>query len=127
MARIIRIALLDNYERMLTIPLEVIAMRWRNKHYATGLPGWMRFGYSPGWGGMPPGARYLAQTGQMPRFQDWWAQQAPPPGWWGGEAWRPGPIDKSTELEYLNASARALEDELAWIKQRVEELTKEAG
>lgn len=127
MVRIIRIALLDSYELMLTIHLEVIVMRWRNMHYATGLPGWMRFGYSPGWGGMPPGARYHAQAGQMPRFQDWWAQQAPPPGWWGGEAWRPGPIDKSTELEYLNTSAHALEDELAWIKQRVEELTKEEG
>ena len=47
-------------------------MRRRNMYYATGLPGWMRFGYSPGWGGMPPGAQFL-ETGQWPTPQ---AQQA---------------------------------------------------
>lgn len=29
-------------------------MRHRNMYYATGLPGWMRFGYSPGWVGRSP-------------------------------------------------------------------------
>ena len=45
----------------------------RNMYYLTGLPGWMRFGYSPGWGGMPPGATYLT-TGQWPtpQAQDYW-------------------------------------------------------
>jgi len=58
--------------------------RRRNMYYMTGLPGWMRFGYSPGWvgrspTGMPPGAQYLAQTGQMPQFGSWLQQQAPAP------------------------------------------------
>ena len=42
--------------------------RWRNMYYLTGLPGWMRFGFSPGWigrspAGLPPAAQYLTQTG----------------------------------------------------------------
>jgi hypothetical protein len=42
----------------------------RNMYYQTGLPGWMRFGYSPGWAGrnasgLGPVAEYLT-TGQWP-------------------------------------------------------------
>ncbi len=42
--------------------------RRRNMYYITGMPGWMRFGYSPGWVGrspteLPPTAQYL-QMGQ---------------------------------------------------------------
>jgi len=41
-------------------------------YYYTGLPGWMRFGYSPEWvgrspTGLPPTAQYLMQTGQVPQ------------------------------------------------------------
>ena len=44
--------------------------RRRNMYRLTGLPGWMRFGYSPGWvgrdpTGLPPTAQYLMQTGQV--------------------------------------------------------------
>jgi hypothetical protein len=28
--------------------------RWRHWYYATGLPGWARFGYGPDWGYAPP-------------------------------------------------------------------------
>ena len=46
--------------------------RRRNMYRLTGLPGWMRFGYSPGWTGrsptgLPPTAQYLMQTGQVPQ------------------------------------------------------------
>ena len=27
---------------------------WRHWYYATGLPGWARFGYAPAWGAPPP-------------------------------------------------------------------------
>ena len=30
---------------------------WRHWYYATGLPGWARFGYAPAWGA-PPAAPY---------------------------------------------------------------------
>ncbi len=40
-----------------------LGYRWRRMYYATGLPGWVRFGYSPGWlgrspGGLPPIFQY---------------------------------------------------------------------
>lgn len=55
----------------------------RNMYYQTGLPGWMRFGFSPGWlgrspTGLGPGANYLT-TGQWPTPQAqayWGAMQA---------------------------------------------------
>ncbi len=30
---------------------------WRHQYYATGMPGWARFGYAPAWG-TPPAAAY---------------------------------------------------------------------
>ena len=46
--------------------------RRRNMYYLTGVPGRLRFGYSPGWvgrspTGLPPTAQYLMQTGQVPQ------------------------------------------------------------
>ncbi|KUK26038.1 MAG: hypothetical protein XD60_1810 [Acetothermia bacterium 64_32] len=81
-------------------------MRWRNMFYLTGLPGWMRFGYSPGWGGMPPGAFYLAQTGQFPPF-------------WG---WQPS---REQEMAWLEGQVQALEAQLGELKRRLEELSRE--
>jgi hypothetical protein len=62
-------------------------------YYLTGLPGWMRFGFSPGWSGksptgLGPGANYL-MTGQWPtpQAQAYWeamqAGQAPYPAFSG--------------------------------------------
>ncbi|MGM0380872.1 MAG: hypothetical protein ACQEP7_02700 [bacterium] len=48
----------------------------RNMYYQTGLPGWVRRGYSPGWGGKPPMASYLEDTGQLQDAQDWFQQNA---------------------------------------------------
>lgn len=93
-------------------------MRWRNMFYLTGLPGWMRFGYSPGWGGMPPGAASLAQTGQLPDFSAWLSQ-----GPWGPAPW--GQLTWEQELAWLEGQARALEAQLAAIKRRLEELSGE--
>ena len=55
----------------------------RNMYYLTGLPGWMRFGFSPGWigrspTGLGPAASYL-MSGQWPTPQAaayWQAMQA---------------------------------------------------
>ncbi len=97
-------------------------MRWRNMYYATGLPGWMRFGYSPGWGGMPPGAGYLAQTGRVPAFTSWWAQQARPVPPWSRAAWGTAGPSREDELAFLSSRAQALEAELSQIKARLDEL-----
>ena len=96
-------------------------------YYLTGLPGWMRFGYSPGWvgrspTGMPPGAQYLTQTGQMPQFASWMQQQAPagaPVAPMGMPA-----VPKEQEISMLESQAQMLGDQLEQIKKRLEELRK---
>jgi hypothetical protein len=96
----------------------------RNMYYATGLPGWMRFGYSPGWGGLPPGAQYLQQTGQMGQFANWLAAPAGVPGT-GPTPWM-APQSTEQQLEALNAQKEALERRLEALDRRLEELEKEA-
>ena len=90
-------------------------------YYATGLPGWMRFGYSPGLGGMPPGAQYIMQTGQMPQFAAFMQQQAPA----GVTPVQPmTQIPKEQELQMLENQANILEHQLKEIKKRMGELKK---
>lgn len=84
-------------------------MRWRRMFWLTGLPGWMRFGYSPGWGGMPPCVAYLYWTKRAPVPRSWWP-------WW---------MHPEQEKEWLSTQAKALEEELSAIKKRLEELAKE--
>jgi len=96
-------------------------------YYLTGLPGWMRFGYSPGWigrspTGLPPAAQYLTQTGQMPQFGSWIQQQAPavaPVAPIGMPA-----MPKEQEISMLESQAKMLGDQLEQIKKRLEELSK---
>ena len=92
-------------------------MRWRNMFYLTGQPGWMRFGYSPGWvgrspTGLGPCAQYLL-TGRWPWYpgpgQPQFAQAAP----WGVDA--------------LKAQAEALRQQLSLIEERIRQLEQEAS
>jgi len=61
-------------------------MRYRWMFYLTGLPGWMRFGFSPGWIGRSPTG--LGPCATMLLYGGWpflwgfgrWA--LPYPGWW---------------------------------------------
>ncbi len=77
---------------------------WRHMYYATGLPGWMRFG--AGWP-TPP----MAAT-----WEDWpWAYGAP----------APGPMPRQQELQVLRDHAEALKAQLDQIGARIEELEKE--
>ena len=87
----------------------------RNMYYLTGRPGWIRFGYSPGWGGLPPGVQYLSQTGQLPQFMAWMQQRAPQAPM--GVSAAPAGMTKEQEIQ-------ALEAQLDWIKRRLEELKK---
>ena len=50
--------------------------RHRWMYQMTGLPGWIRFGFSPGWvgrspSGLPPTAQWIMQSGQLPQFQSY--------------------------------------------------------
>jgi len=91
-------------------------MRHRNMYYATGLPGWMRFGYSPGWvgrspSGLGPCAQFLL-SGQWPTPQ---MQQA-------GQGVQPAGFD---QLTVLKNQAALLEQQLDAVKAQIEELEKE--
>lgn len=113
-------------------------MRRRNMFYATGLPGWMRFGYSPGWGGLPPGAQFL-MTGQWPTPQmavAWQAMQAGQPV--PGAAWPPGAAgpmppmaagpwmpDPAAQLDALRAQAEMLEAQLEQVREGIKQLAEQ--
>ena len=91
-------------------------MRRRNMYYATGMPGWMRMGYSPGWGGMPPFAPYMMQ-GQYPP-QGWDVDQANAA--YAAPAWGPPPPE--IEMEMLQGQLQDICDQLSWIAERLEAL-----
>ena len=125
-------------------------MRYRWMYYLTGLPGWMRFGFSPGWlgrspTGLGPCATFLL-TGQWPTpamAAAWpWIQAGQWPlwgfGWAGGMPWFGagfGPFGvgaaaaggSAASLDALRAQAQALEQQLEAIRKRIEELEKQQG
>ena len=72
---------------------------WRHWYYATGLPGWARFGYAPAWG-MPPYAAY-------------------------GAPYAPT-MTREQEIEMLKDQAKYFQDALDDITKRIEELGQEA-
>jgi hypothetical protein len=96
----------------------------RNMYYATGLPGWVRFGYSPGWGALPPAAQYLQSTGQMGTFLASLGYPAGTPGAWP----MPGmaPLSSEQELEMLKRQKEELERQIETLTDRLEALEKEA-
>ena len=95
-------------------------MRHRNMYYLTGQPGWMRFGFSPGWvgrspSGLGPCAQFLL-TGQVTSPQ---AAVTMPQGA-GFAAW-PG-ASPEARLEFLKNQAGILEQQLAAVKSQIESL-----
>ncbi len=72
---------------------------WRHWYYATGLPGWMRFGYAPAWGAPPPYAAY-------------------------GPPYAPA-MAKEQEVTMLRDQAQYLKEALDDITKRIEELERE--
>ncbi len=73
----------------------------RHMYYLTGLPGWMRFGYSPGWGGAPS---------SYPGFQP---SQEPM-------------MNQEQELEMLKNQAQFLKQQMDYIDARIREMEKES-
>ena len=110
--------------------------RWMYKQ--TGLPGWMRFGFSPGWQGrsptgLGPGATYLT-TGQWPtpQAQAYWqtiqAGQAPNSPYGGVPTVAPGTtplapqMTREQELDFLKNQANTVKGQLENIETRMREL-----
>jgi len=120
--------------------------RHRRMYYLTGLPGWIRFGYSPGWvgrspTGLPPTAQWLMQSGLMPQYLSYLQTVAPavPPAPPAGVPPTPGAptapatpfatpfaptLTKEQEKQMLEQQVNALEAQLDAIRKRLEELSK---
>ena len=95
----------------------------------TGQPGWMRFGFSPGWGGMPPGAQYLQQTGQVPQATNWVQQsnaeaQEMPDYSGSGASISPQMtgFSKDQEIENLKMQLQQFENAITQIKEKIKQL-----
>jgi hypothetical protein len=69
---------------------------WRHMYYATGIPGWARFGYGPAWG-VPPAYSPYARA-----------------------------MDEEQEMQMLRGQAEALKQQLDAISQRLSELESES-
>jgi hypothetical protein len=115
--------------------------RHRYMYYMTGLPGWMRFGYSPGWigrspTGLPPTAQWLMQSGLLPQYMQWLQSQAPPmvppapqpqisPSGTAPMPFAtpfPPTYTKEQEKQMLDQQVQMLESQLEAIRKRIEEL-----
>ena len=108
--------------------------RWM--YYMTGLPGWMRLGFSPGWvgvspTGLGPTAQYLTTgTWPTPQMQAYWQSfQAGQVPYYGNPAATPWAmpmgypqVNPAQELNYLKQQQEILEDQLEGIKGRIKEL-----
>ncbi len=111
-------------------------MRRRNMYYATGLPGWMRFGYSPGWvgrsaSGLGPCAEFML-SGQWPTPQ----MQAAWQGMQGAGAWPMGGFGPAMgpgmgpamgmtgaqQLDMLRSQAQMLEQQLEALRKQISDL-----
>lgn len=115
--------------------------RYRRMYYQTGLPGWMRYGFSSGWMGRSPAglgsaAQYLTHgTWPTPQMNYAWKQgqmpYSPMPGFpqFGFPApddpWGTAGLTPEQELNFLKAEAEQLDDELSGIEKRIKELEGE--
>jgi len=117
----------------------------RNRHrwmyQLTGLPGWMRFGFSPGWigrspTGLGPAAQYMMYgTWPTPQMNYAWEQGqvpfSPAPGFpqpgfpTPYDPWGAAELTPEEELNFLKAEAEQLEDALSGIEERIKELKGE--
>ena len=97
--------------------------RHRNMYKITGLPGWVRFGYSPGWVGrspnaLPPTAQWLTESGLLPKYMEW-LQQNPTQQ---GNQPANSQLTKEQEQKMLEQQIKILEANLANVNKRIEEL-----
>lgn len=108
--------------------------RWRRMYYATGLPGWMRFGYSPGWidrspTGLPPIAEWLISSGQLPQYlQSRRTYTSAPPI----PPTAPTPlagvqVTKEQERQMLEQQVKAIESQLNVTRKRLEKLRESSS
>ena len=117
--------------------------RHRRMYYLTGVPGWVRFGYSPGWvdrspTGLPPTAQWLMQSGLLPQYMQYLQTSppaVPPTGVPPTPSAPAAPVTpfgvpfvptytKEQEKQMLDQQVKALEAQLEAIRKRLEELSQ---
>ncbi|MFX0091666.1 MAG: hypothetical protein ACFFBD_07870 [Candidatus Hodarchaeota archaeon] len=102
----------------------------------TKVPGWIRFGFSPGWQdqnaqGLPPMAQWLQQSGLMQEYLDWLKSQTgqqPPTAPVSQPPTAPvnqPPISEKQEKDFLEQQSKILQTQLETLKDRLNELTEE--
>ncbi|HEC76930.1 MAG TPA: hypothetical protein ENI33_06720 [Thermoplasmatales archaeon] len=89
--------------------------RHRYMFYLTGLPGWIRFGFSPGWQGIPPTTQYIMQSGQLPQFINY--SQTPLPNVMPSTA-----MTKEEEISMLEQQVNMIEQQIKAIEERIRQL-----
>ncbi|NIP66876.1 hypothetical protein GWN63_00045 [Candidatus Bathyarchaeota archaeon] len=110
--------------------------RHRHMYYLTGLPGWMRFGYSPGWvdrspTGLPPTAQWIMQSGLMPQYLSYLQSTTPttpqttiPPAQGAPVTPFAPTLTEEQERQMLEQQVKTLEAQLDAIQKRLKELGK---
>ena len=107
-------------------------------YYLTGLPGWLRFGFSPGWlgrspTGLPPTAQWIIQSGLLPQYLQYLQTAAPaitpptvPPTTPAGIVPTPftAQMSKEQERQILEQQVKILEAQIEALRKRLEELSK---
>jgi len=107
--------------------------RHRWMYQLTGLPGWMRFGFSPGWlgrspTGLPPAAQWITQSGLLPQFTSYLQSgqpTVPTPGIMPQAPFQPGTFPVAEEKQILAQQLEFLENQIEAIRKRLTELEQE--
>jgi len=90
----------------------------------TGLPGWIRYGFSPGWldrspSGLPPAAQWIKETGQLSEFVKYLKTSKPTPFIPSGAGFN---VSKVQSKEALERQRDLLKKQLEAIEKRLREL-----
>ena len=98
----------------------------RRMYEMTGVPGWIRFGGSPGFAGggrgMGPCATYLQKTGQMEKFMEDYMAGNPSAKYWQEAYQDIQQRNPNFEKEMISDQIEELEAEIKALKQRLKQL-----
>lgn len=102
--------------------------RHRNMYNLTGLPGWLRFGFSPGWvgrspTGLPPTAQWLQQSGLLPQYMEYLQKGVPMAPLSENKPFVPT-YSKEQEKQMLEYQAKTLKEQIEAINKRLKELSE---
>ena len=99
--------------------------RHRRMYELTGVPGWIRYGSSPGFsggkGGLGPCAEYIQKTGQMDEFIKSFNEQNPGAYIWQNAYQKMEEENPNYRKDAIIDRIKTLEDELKNLKKQLKE------